>query len=612
MSFVLRQITRRTGGGGEIVRTRELTADEPVIGRGADADIQLSDLALSLQHARLRKMRPGRVEVLALGAAGFVAKGEEVTRTQLDLAASPTLGFGAYRLTFTEEGGNVVVTVAHDEDADAGGEFDETVFALSASVFSKRRLAWGLALLVLIVGLAWPIAGYFAGREKIDGDAQWSSGPLSKAHAFLEDDCQACHVKAFVSVRDTACMQCHAANRGPAVLTKVAAEVKALGSPDAPRFVTTHAEPVRLLHGTPTPHGLGGMIEASARKLFSRPDDRCGGCHVEHQTAKDKVPTVVAPNGCADCHGSLTARLRDTDLPNVESWKKHPDFRPLVTVSPAKPVVRRIPIADHPRESSGLIFPHDVHVSPTGGPARMAQTLARYGAPLDCADCHRPDKSKRNFAPVEMERDCGACHSIGYVRVGGEVKDLPHGDVDKVLAALRAWYGTEHVTARPRPGEVAEARRAREAAALAAIPSEAVKRVRGAFSPGGTCVDCHTVTAPADGSLNYRVAPVHLTARFMPRGAFDHSVPEHRKDAKGKAMCADCHATETSKTSADLLLSPIRTCSACHGKTEKEAHAPGRTDCEECHSYHAPGVPTPERYYGPFGKGPSVGNGISN
>ena len=67
MSFVLRQIAHRTAGGGDIVRTRTLTTEEPVIGRGADADIQLGDLAVSLRHAVLRRTKPGRA---GCGAGG--------------------------------------------------------------------------------------------------------------------------------------------------------------------------------------------------------------------------------------------------------------------------------------------------------------------------------------------------------------------------------------------------------------------------------------------------------------------------------------------------------------------------------------------------------------
>ncbi|HEX5775955.1 MAG TPA: FHA domain-containing protein, partial [Caulobacteraceae bacterium] len=114
MSFVLRQIAQRAGGG-EIVRTRELTAAEPVIGRGADADIQLGDLAVSLRHARLRMTGPGRVEVEALGPTGFELDGEEVARAELKPADGPVVGFGSYRLALSAQGDDVVVTVSRDE-----------------------------------------------------------------------------------------------------------------------------------------------------------------------------------------------------------------------------------------------------------------------------------------------------------------------------------------------------------------------------------------------------------------------------------------------------------------------------------------------------------------
>jgi hypothetical protein len=558
VSFVLRQITRRTGGG-DIVRTRTLTTAEPVIGRGADADIQLGDLGVGLRHAQLRRTKADHVEVEALGPTGFEVDGQEVTRAELTLAAAPVLTFGAYGLTLTTEGGDVIVTVARDEDAEEAVAGDERVFSLAATGFSKRRLAWTLALLILAVGLAWPIAGFFMDRNQtIRGDAQWSSGPLSQAHAFLEDDCQACHVKAFVAVRDDACMTCHEAGRDAAVLRKISAEVKANGSPDAPRLVLDHADHERLLHGAPLPGDFGGKVEGVFRRVFNRPDDRCGSCHVEH-TAARKIPALVNVNDCAGCHAELKGRLKDTDLADVTDWGRHPDFRPLVTVSPAAPQLQRIALAQRPRENTGLVFPHRLHVSPTGGPARMATTLAKYGAPLDCGDCHRPDKGGRGFAPVQMERDCADCHSLGYVQVGNQFRRLPHGDPKKVEVALRAEFG-----------------------------DGAAGRIRAAFSEGGACVDCHTVTAGAGG---YRIAPVHLADRFLPRGAFDHSVPEHRRTAKGQPACATCHAAATSESSADLLLAPIAKCADCHGKTEAQVHAPGGAECSECHSYHAPGTP---------------------
>ena len=564
MTFILRQVTRRSGGG-DIVRTRTLTAAEPVIGRGAAADIPVPDLAISLSHARLRQTGPGAVEIEAFGAGRFEAGGKAVSRAELKLADAPALGFGRYRLTLTAgEAGEVVITLAHDEAAPEVIASHDGAFSLSGAVFSKRRLAWTLALLVLAVGLAWPIGSFFLGARSLPADGQWSSGPLSQAHAFLEDDCQACHQKAFVAVRDDACMACHQAGREPATLRKVAAEARAAGSPFTPRFVDDHADRQRLMRGAPLPSDLGGKVETVFRRAFNRPDDRCGSCHLEHigpEGARPaKVPALVTVNDCADCHAGMKGRLKDTALADVPDWGRHPEFRPLVTVSPEGPRLQRVSLSQRPREATGLIFPHRLHVSPTGGPARMAQTLGQsrgYGAPLACANCHRPGKDGRGFTPVVMERDCAACHSLAFARVGGVTKSLPHGEPAQVAAALAGARG----------------------------------RVRAAFSAGGACFDCHKVIAPADGSLAYRIAPVHLTARFMPRGAFDHGVPEHRKDAKGALNCAACHATQTSDSAADLLTPTIAECVACHGKAKGQVHAPASADCAECHSYHAPGTP---------------------
>ena len=60
-----------------------------------------------------------------------------------------------------------------------------------------------------IIGTIW------LSQARIHPDQQWSSGPLSKAHAFLETDCKACHAQAFVAVRDETCLSCPQSNPNP-------------------------------------------------------------------------------------------------------------------------------------------------------------------------------------------------------------------------------------------------------------------------------------------------------------------------------------------------------------------------------------------------------------
>ena len=306
-------------------------------------------------------------------------------------------------------------------------------------------------------------------------------------------------------------------------------------------------------------------------------------------------------NRCADCHGKLKERLGDTKLIDTPDWGHHPDFRPLVTASPGAPTPRfeRIALEGRPLENNGLTFSHQTHLNMNGGVARMAQELGPlkgYGGPLDCAACHRPDPSGKGFYPVEMERDCSACHSLAYARIGGELKMLPHGRPDQVVAALRGFYAGGGAvgaaapdTTRRLPGFLEDMRQAMTRfTARFTTPCVVSDGVRKVFAPGGVCAECHTVQRPSDpGSLTYAIAPVYLNARYLPRGDFDHGVPAHAKDAHGKPTCGNCHDARNSDDARQVLLPRLASCAECHGKSPKQVAMSASADCTECHSYHA-------------------------
>ena len=93
------------------------------------------------------------------------------------------------------------------------------------------------------------------------------------------------------------------------------------------------------------------------------------------------------------------------------------------------------------------------------------------------------------------------------------------------------------------------------------------------------------------------VAPVKLTAHYMPRGAFDHSVPEHGGPGvskQGGYKCQDCHKAETSDRASDVLVPDIGKCNACHGQPKTKTAAASTGDCATCHSFHAPGQASPK------------------
>lgn len=611
MSFTLRTVTQRASGG-EIVRTREIDKREIVVGRGTECDLQLPDLAVSLRHARLVQQPNGRVLIEALGEETFEAQGGFVRRAEVDPATGGQVIFGAHALTFAQGSipDDVAITIARLVRAGSAASVDQAVRALApGSVgLSKRWTAWVLGIGIVLACLAWPISAFLSHQNaRIHADQQWSSGPLSQSHAFLNGRCEACHQQAFVAVRDEACLTCHKAGESSPAHLKTLALVKSWGGPiDDLRTAGDHAPARRVLNGTPMPADFGGKAKLIAEQLFNHPETRCASCHREHiqpaaanGKAPDK-PTLTPIHSCIECHTGLKARLHDTDLRDTPSWGRHPEFRPVVAqaLNPGGASLLRIDWRPGLKDRTGLSFSHMQHLSRTNGVARMAIDLGSqrgYGAPLDCASCHKPQGS--GFKPIEMTRDCSACHSLAFGRVGGELKYLPHGHPDQVAATLIGFYGSggARPTAAgakpwlPGPNPTTEGRMG-----LAPQPAsaQAAGAIRAAFAPKGTCYGCHTITPPkADKPLVYGVAPVRLGQRFLTRGGYDHALAAHVKDKDGKPLCSQCHAAERSESADDLLIPGIAKCADCHGKTKTETPAAAGADCAECHSWHAPGRP---------------------
>ena len=623
MSFTIRQTTQRIGGG-DIVRTRTLELDSLVIGRGTDCDIQLTDLAVSLRHARMTPSADGTVTLEALGEESFEVDGRFVSRATVRPASRPRLVFGAHVLTL-EPGaspGELVVDVRRLESSTPIEAVDDAVrdFSPAAVGPSRRGVAWTLGVLITVACLLLPVwAFYLHANPRIHADQQWSSGPLSHAHAFLGNNCQACHQQAFVAVRDAACQSCHQAGLSAASLRTQSVRARSWGSARDPHFVRGHAAPDRLMRAAPLPSDLRGKLDAVVERSFNHPETRCASCHREHLDADGKAvpkgarnssipdkPALTVVQDCAQCHSAMRRRLPDTGLADVSSWTRHPDFRAVVAVSLSGPApqLQRIPLSQGPTEKTGLIFSHRQHLDAGGGVARMAMELGQgrgYGAALDCANCHRPEPSGRGFLKLDMPRDCGACHSLAFARTAAGLKLLPHGHPDQVVAALRAFYAGVVMSSpspaaiawsRRLPGQAAEARRETRRAATAPSAVSIASVVRAVFSAGGACHDCHTVLPPTDpAGLAWRIAPVRVGSAYLPRGGFDHSVKEHRIGSDGRQLCADCHKVATSDRSEDLSLPRIARCAACHGAAPGKTRTPAASDCAECHSYHAPDRP---------------------
>lgn len=565
MAFLIRTIDF-TAAGREIIRDRLVEQAGLTVGRAAENDIHLPDLAIEQHHVRIETRPNGELAIEALGTLGFGLDGRNVTSGTIDPRTGGEIALGAARLAVAQEAvGKVSITI-RQVAADEGKGDALRGFALASALPSKRAMSWILASTILLLLLAVPVASHLlrtpakvdptgAAPGQVMLDAAWSAGALSLKHHDLEDNCESCHVAAFESVQDETCLSCH-------------------------EEIGDHAGTPRLAAGMP-PLSPGDAIQWRIGEALGKEGPLgCVSCHSEHEGPVRQKPATQA--FCADCHDTLDTRLTDTALANAHDFgKEHPQFRPtyFANFGAAKPV--RAAPGVRPIERSGLKFPHDVHMDARGGAARMAVSLRQYGAPLECKDCHALDAGKIGFTEVTMEDACEGCHSLVSGRgAGGGFSKLRHGDVKNLaedLARINTAPRRALVPGRARPGQFASGG---AYAADFGRPVRAYIGLSNALSPGGICTECHLPARGQSGQPD--LIPVNLPDRFLTKGFFSH-------DAHKKEECTDCHAADVSKAASDLLIPDVKSCRDCHlGATAAKTRKIVPSDCAMCHAYHLP------------------------
>lgn len=564
MSFRIRQVDI-TATGREIVRERVVDGAVLTIGRSAENNIAIPDLAVEQHHVRVTVGDGAALMFAAAGTLGFTLNGR--TRREETIGdGGAELVLGAYRLDFAAgPDGEIEVTVRKREERESGRGAGTHGFTLASALPGKRPVAWALLGAIFIAFLAIPIWS-FTHRERtvpdparpgqVLMDASWTPGALSTAHHQLEGQCESCHTDAFVAVRDEACLTCH-------------------------EKIGDHADRPRLTLAR-GPMSWGDKIQRDIADVFHKPGaGACTDCHTEHEGEGRMKPP--AQQFCSDCHASMDKRLTDTKLANAADFgTAHPGFQAAVLTAPGQTKPERLALAANPKTFNGIKFPHALHLSKGGGAARMAMRLgsrAGYGKPLDCASCHTPTKDGVRFQPVQMETSCGSCHSLVFDRAGGNFRTLPHGDIGKMRAALSSADRAARrpvASGRRRPGEYAPG--GLYYGNFAPPQRNSVPLASRMLSIGGVCAECHYPGGTG-------VLPVTQPARYMAHGWFDHA--DHKKES-----CSTCHAANQSDAASDLLLPDIKTCRTCH-LGEAAAKPKVASSCAMCHSYHPRGGQPP-------------------
>jgi len=572
MTIIVRNLKTRPGGR-ESVRERVYETDEISIGRAAGNDIELVDLRVALHHARLKRLpskhkSDAKVRLELLGTNSATVNRRLITGKARNLKPGSTISIGIYELHIEEpsEPDTVTVTLQQTETVDATitSDDEKSVFGLHKSLPPKRLMAWVFSLFVFGFFLALPVWAFKnsdSARIKslpVQADLSWNPGKISLMHANLKNDCKTCHVKAFVSVKDQTCVDCH-------------------------KKLKDHAKADLMQASQPVPTGFAARLD-DVSNMFGRAPERCAACHVEHNSKAKIIET--RQQLCVDCHQDLKSKLKNTKLANVSDFgTDHPQFSPSIITKPSftYPVFTRMSLDENPTGFSGLKFPHDLHMETGKAVGKMASGLdERYSFAdgVECADCHRPEAGGALFEPVNMQQDCAVCHDIAFEDDDGYLRTLRHGEPNEVIATMRDFYLAKALAnirdvemnsaTRRRPGRAARLRDLnRRELAFKQADNRTAAKVKSIFSTGGACFDCHVIDFPVDpASLDYQVRPISVNDLFYPKSPFDHASHE-----VGDLTCSSCHEAETSKLSSDILLPKIKVCRDCH--IGEESYAKG-------------------------------------
>lgn len=549
MKVLARYVTRKSRGG-TAVRDDHFESDIVRIGRGTDCEVQLTDPRILLEHARI-SIRSGSVYVEAR-SGGSVTVNDKLIETS-KVTVLDELMIGPFKVIVEPEKGDTALTLSVELVSGLGDELENLTnranFNIGAVGLSKRAWSWSMfgaflfavLMLPLMLRLFAPPPQFdmaSASRESMEPSpaAIWTSGEISAAHKFFGENCEVCHEKPFIQVRDSACLSCH-------------------------QTIENHADTVRF-------------------PSASFEGDACQSCHKEHQG--NQTITRNDQDFCVSCHGSLEADEPDSTLRNVWDFAAdHPEFRPSVVTDASLHIISRdrgMSDTPGPRESSGLTFSHADHMRDVG-----VRHPTRGNVNLECESCHVSDDGGVSMLPISFETHCHQCHELTFdTQLPG--RELIHGkpevlfeQVSDIYNAVAMRGGYEEPAApeiiRRRPGTPLTVEEKIVAENWADGKSQDL--LKGRFGRG-QCDECHRVFDNSSTGV-WVIEPVHVTEHWFPKSIFNH-------DRHSDVSCATCHATLTSDDSADVLLPTVETCQTCHGGEKATNRVP--STCITCHQFH--------------------------
>ena len=563
MRTIIRYIYTR--GLGQEVRQRTYDGAAITIGRGTDQIIQIPDRRLPLAHSKISISASG-LSIRAQPEQRCIVN-DQVTRFA-PLMVGDSVNIAGHKLMIQEgeEGAAFVIAVNMDSEHSEAlrDRFVTRVRQVGAPI---RQIAWLLFVLIIGLGLLFPVLGFFTGMDwlrssTLPDDGIWSSGDLDSTHAFMAENCNYCHSVAFAQTRDDECLACH-------------------------RTIEHHFDTI----------SLGRDYKVA---------DACGDCHQEH-SASGSI-TRSDEEVCVVCHADLQGTGFDSERLRSASdfLLDHPPFKITVQSYGEDGLWHRFrvdPEGDTGESASGLLFPHDVHLAQAGIEAPEGMVV------LACTDCHVSEKGGLRMKTVTMETHCADCHQLSFDPATPE-RVVPHGSPSVLMRTLREYFAyqfldryksgdTTLVDEMPAAPESRSARRPGKSARPTSIAELILSQPTASGEPLGaqahryiearvedaaanlfekqTCTQCHEIARTDDEAVPWRVWPVELNPEWMPLAEFSH-------DSHKNMSCGDCHAASGSKLATDILMPDIGSCRACHGGENARNLLP--SSCVSCHSFH--------------------------
>ena len=543
MRYLIRFISTNPAGGVEhhdkVVDTAVVT-----IGRATDQILHLKDKRARLQHAVIEDKSEG-VHISTSALAGVTVNG----RSQRDarLSVGDVIEVGANILRVIDAPADADFAFSFELSTEASGEDlvqDWSAASAGVTELSKRKLSWYAVLAVLVLALVIPAAGLLhptiasvLRNSMLPDDSLWLAGPVHSKHASTSAECENCHTTLFARVPDSACLECHTANR---------------------------------------------HVTAPARTVLG--EQRCAACHLEH----NEPPSLIKRHQglCAGCHADMPV---DSPFENASDFlDAHPRFRISLLQPSAEEGgdtewnLQHVILSDaRQSDRSNLKFDHAVHLNEEGIVTPDGRRV------VECVDCHVPQPGGALMKPITMDENCSGCHALTF-DADDPNREVPHGDPEGVVQVLIEYYSARLLGDDPdaraqrlrRPGRALTRADRDKAAAEAKI--QAMKIAEDLFERRA-CVNCHEVSDSGDEQMPWRVEPVRLTDSFFPHANFSHAAHDTELTS-----CDGCHSASMSESSGDVLIPGIDTCRECHGSGSATRNNSTQTAsaCIMCHSFH--------------------------